>query len=389
MISNLQQKLASIQKQSPKPEDNKEAAELDFSCSVFENAYESSHTIGSVPIKNIFEKDINSLKNLCMCNADDIIHLEDVVFFDTETTGLGTGTSTAAFLIGTGYFEGDKFITKQFLMNDYHQESSMIASLNEILEGHRAVVSYNGKAYDSHIVNSRSIINRLPRLLDEKIHLDLLHSTRRLYKRRLPSCSMSSIEQSIIGVHRVDDIPGSEIPEIFFNYIKYKDDTMLKKVVEHNLQDITSMVAIADTLMYAYENPTKLAYRDDIFSQGLIFEKLNFPDKAKLCYNVLENYPPARQQIAGIAKKEGDFYGALEHFAHLSKMQLFDATADIELAKIYEHSLKDYEKALHHANKALEKAGLQMNESSYALIEEIKKRKSRLAGKLSANRKEN
>ena len=56
------------------PEDNKEAAELDFSCSVFENAYDSSHTIGSVPIKNIFEKDINSLKNLCMCNTDERNH---------------------------------------------------------------------------------------------------------------------------------------------------------------------------------------------------------------------------------------------------------------------------------------------------------------------------
>ncbi|MEX1378029.1 MAG: ribonuclease H-like domain-containing protein [Eubacteriales bacterium] len=389
MISNLQQKLASIKNQSPKPDEKRDISELDFACSVFENTYHISRKIGRVPIKNVFEKDINSLVDLCMCSAEEKINLEDIVFFDTETTGLGTGTSTAAFLIGTGYFQDEQFITRQFLMNDYHQESSMIENLNEILGNHKAVVSYNGKAYDSHIVNSRSILNRLPRMLDEKIHLDLLHSARRLYKRRLPSCSMSSIEQNILGVHRVGDIPGSEIPEIFFNYVKYKDDTMLKKVVEHNLQDIISMVAISDVLMHAYERPADLAHRDDIFSQGMIFEKLNFPDKAKLCYNVLENYPPAKLQLACIAKKEGDFYGAVEHFEYLSKMQLFDAIADIELAKIYEHALKDYEKALFHAKKALEKAGLQMNESSYTLIEEIKKRKSRLAGKLSLNRKEN
>jgi len=389
MISNLHKKLAAIQNPSTSTiQASKTKLELDFSCSVFENSYDKDYLIGDTPLGNIFDRNINSLLDVCFYKPDTNITLNDIVFFDTETTGLGSGTSTAAFLIGTGYFEGSKFITKQFLMNDYHQESDMIQSLNSILANCKAVVSYNGKAYDSHIVNSRSILNRLPRMLNDKIHLDLLHSARRLYKRRLDRCSMGNIEENILNLKRVDDIPGSEIPEIFFNYIKYKDDTLLNKVLEHNLQDIVSMVAIADTLLNAYNSPCTLTFKEDIYSQGLIFEKLDFPHKAKLCYNVLENYPSAKLRLGYISKSEGDYCAAIDYFSISSKMQKFDATADIELAKIYEHKIKDYNKAMEHTKIALEKTSLFLSSSSDNLIDEIKKRKLRLANKQSSIRKE-
>lgn len=382
MISNLQQKLAAISKEMKQSPKHTDTAELDLSCSVFNNTYSTDHLIGDIPLGKILDHDINSLVNVCFASSQDNITLSDLVFFDTETTGLMGGSSTAAFLIGTGYFEDDKFVTKQFLMNDYYQESDMISHLNDILTKHKAVVSYNGKSYDTHIVNSRSILNRLPRLLDEKIQLDLLHSTRRLYKRRLDSCSMHSIEENILNLHRVGDIPGSEIPEIFFNYVKYKDDSMLKKVVEHNLQDIVSMVAIAHKLLFAYNNPTNLSYKEDIFSQGLIFEKLDFPHNAKLCYNILGNYPPAILRQAMLAKREQSHNEAIDHFTSLSKMQRFDYTADIEMAKIYEHKIKDTTKALECTNKALEKVTMFVSEAPQEIIEQIKKRKQRLANKL-------
>ncbi len=382
MISNLQKKLAAISKDMKNSESKDTKPPLDFTCSVYKNEYDNNHVIGNVPIKNIYSRDINLLNDICFTKSVEHVSLEDVVFFDTETTGLGTGTSTAAFLAGTGYFEGNKFITNQFLMNDYYQESDMLSNLNYILKEHKAVISYNGKAFDSHIVNSRSILNRLPRLLNEKIQMDLLHSSRRLYKRRLQSCSMSSIEENILDVHRTDDIPGSEIPEIFFNYIKYGDNTMLTKVIEHNLQDVISMVAIADKLLDAYDNPQTLKYKEDIFSQGRIFEKLNFPLKAKLCYNVLGNYPPALCRMGYMEKFQNNYNEAIKYFEALSKIHRFDAEADIELAKIYEHKLKDIEKALKYTKIALEKATSLLSGADTSIVDEIKKRKQRLENKL-------
>ena len=176
MISNLQQKLDAIAKQmKSEGTDKPEEPELDFSCSVYEDIYEADYKVGDTPIGSITSMNISALADVCFASAQGELSLSDIVFFDTETTGLGTGASTAAFLIGTGYFQGDRFILKQFLMNDYHQECDMLNSLNNILAEHKAVVSYNGKSYDTHIVNSRSIMNRIPRLLESKVQLDLLH----------------------------------------------------------------------------------------------------------------------------------------------------------------------------------------------------------------------
>ena len=119
---------------------------------------------GNVKIGSFLHANTNSLVDICFAKPEEKIGISDILFFDTETTGLGTGASILAFLIGVGYFEDDKFIIKQFLMNDYHQESSILQSFNGLLASHKAIVSYNGKSYDTHVVNSRSIINSLPRM---------------------------------------------------------------------------------------------------------------------------------------------------------------------------------------------------------------------------------
>ncbi|MBN2878779.1 MAG: ribonuclease H-like domain-containing protein [Clostridia bacterium] len=383
MISNLQKKLAAISKEMQSSAENApHADELDFSCSVYENSYDTDYSVGNIKINSLLTQDANILADICFAEHDEKINISDILFFDTETTGLGTGASILAFLIGVGYFESDKFILKQFLMNDYHQESSILKNFNDLLARHRAIVSYNGKSYDTHIVNSRSIINSLPRMMEGKTQLDLLHSARRLYKRRLESCSLSSLEKEILGIHRIDDIPGSEIPEIFFNYIKYKDKSMLEKVIEHNRQDILSMVGVASKLIDAFDNGEALGHREDIFSQGMIFEKLNFPQKAILCYNVLGNYPPALHRLGHIAKADMKYAEAIEHFSTLSKLQKFDFSADIELAKIYEHKMNDCLKAIEHTNRALEKADSFLSSASKDAMDEIKKRKHRLSEKL-------
>jgi uncharacterized protein YprB with RNaseH-like and TPR domain len=43
------------------------------------------------------------------------------VFLDTETTGLAGGAGTAAFLIGVGWVDGDRFVVRQYFMRDYHE----------------------------------------------------------------------------------------------------------------------------------------------------------------------------------------------------------------------------------------------------------------------------
>ena len=55
------------------------------------------------------------------------------MFLDTETTGLAGGTGTAAFLVGIGYVEGERFVVRQYFMRDYHEEAALLRGLAEDL----------------------------------------------------------------------------------------------------------------------------------------------------------------------------------------------------------------------------------------------------------------
>ena len=44
------------------------------------------------------------------------VYRDDILFLDTETTGLSGGAGTVAFLVGVGYFEDGQLIVSQYLM---------------------------------------------------------------------------------------------------------------------------------------------------------------------------------------------------------------------------------------------------------------------------------
>ena len=76
------------------------------------------------------------------------IRREDLLFLDTETTGLSGGAGTVAFLVGVGYFEGDKYRLEQFLMRDYNEEASVIARTAERMRDHPILCTFNGVTFD-------------------------------------------------------------------------------------------------------------------------------------------------------------------------------------------------------------------------------------------------
>lgn len=52
---------------------------------------------------------------------------ENLLFLDTETTGLHGGAGTVAFLVGIGRFEKGQFTVRQYLMRDYDEEIFVLA----------------------------------------------------------------------------------------------------------------------------------------------------------------------------------------------------------------------------------------------------------------------
>lgn len=175
--------------------------------------------------------------------------LNRALFLDTETTGLAGGTGTYAFLVGLGYFTQGEFVVQQLLMRDYNEELALLHLLEQELQEKDVVVSFNGKTFDLPLLQTRFALSRAGlRGAAGKGHLDLLHMARRLWKHRLESCSLGSLEEQILGVTRVDDIPGFEIPQRYFDFLQTGDGRLLQQIVEHNLIDIISMAALLHRL---------------------------------------------------------------------------------------------------------------------------------------------
>jgi hypothetical protein len=177
------------------------------------------------------------------------VALERIVFVDTETTGLAGGTGTYAFLVGAGLFRDGRFELHQFFMRDYGEEAAQLDALSALLDGAEAVVSFNGKSFDLPLLESRFIMNRRPLRLRGAPHLDLLPVARRLWKYRLESCALSSLETEILGVRRSGaDVPGWLIPGLYADYVRSGDAREMPRIFYHNAQDILSLVTLSALL---------------------------------------------------------------------------------------------------------------------------------------------
>jgi uncharacterized protein len=176
-------------------------------------------------------------------------------FIDTETTGLSMGTETYTFLIGIGTYDEDAFMVRQYFMRNPGEERAQLYLVEQALSSCSSIISFNGRAFDLPLLNTRFTLiqERLP--LAGAPHLDLLPASRRIWRARLPSCALSELERSVLGVQRTaDDVPGWMIPEIYRDYYRTgRGADLIAHVFYHNVVDITSMARLAGRLAWLFE----------------------------------------------------------------------------------------------------------------------------------------
>ena len=170
--------------------------------------------------------------------------IADGLFLDTETTGLAGGTGTFPFLIGLGWFEESSFVTCQLFARDFSEEGPMLRHLSELASNKRFLVTFNGKAFDLNLLATRFILNRCRETLTTMPHVDLLHPSRRILAHRLDNARLTTIEAHILGVERDGDIPGFEIPQRYFDWLRRRDGRLMGDVFEHNKMDVVSMASL-------------------------------------------------------------------------------------------------------------------------------------------------
>jgi uncharacterized protein len=212
---------------------------------------------------------------------------EDIVFLDTETTGLMGGTGTYVFLLGTAHIRDGELVLRQHLLHDLGAESAFVRALQAELAPFRACASYNGKCFDLPLLRTRFVMTLRSDLSVDESHLDLLHPARRLWRDRFGSTSLRQLEDSVLDVVREDDIPGALIPERYFRWLALRQPDLIRPILQHNARDIVSLVRITDRIAQAVIDARAGRAPDHApaaFALAKAFARAGEDEVAYLCY---------------------------------------------------------------------------------------------------------
>lgn len=286
----------------------------------------------------------------------------DLLFLDTETTGLAGGTGTVPFLVGLAWWEDGTFVVEQLFLPGPAHEPALLAALDHATAGRRVVVTYNGASFDLPLLRTRALLQRTTSPLDGLAHWDLLVPARRVWSRRLPDCRQQTVEEEVTGYARgAGDIGGGRIPQVWFDFLADGRGDLLPAVLRHNRRDMEGMARILAAvcgIAAVLDDPAACTDWRDAWA------------RARICA-ARRDLEPAAAHVARATALGADW--SVRAFAAdavriLKRARLWDAQRNVlerclaagldedwlhvEAAILHEHRLRDLEKALAHARAA-------------------------------------
>ncbi|MEW6367425.1 MAG: ribonuclease H-like domain-containing protein [Acidobacteriota bacterium] len=228
-----------------------------------------------------------------------------VAYFDLETTGLSPGSSNYAFMVGLGYFEGEEFRVRQHFMREFSDEIDILDNVEAFAARFDAVVTFNGRAFDLPLFEGRNVLARRRTRLSLLPHLDLLYPARQIWRERLESCSLKSLEYDLLGVERHGDIPGAEIPNVYFRYLRTRNPYWISRVFHHNRLDIVSLMCLTVVCHDLVAGRTQAYLKDTRDALGLAFfyeRREKYEESATLFTEAIEGGVDAERKVRAIRR---------------------------------------------------------------------------------------
>lgn len=279
---------------------------------------------------------------------------DQFAFLDTETSGLAGGTGTYAFLVGIGRFEGDHFHLAQFFMRDPTEEAALLYAVQEFLAPCKALVTYNGKSFDVPLLTTRFTLQGMGLVLKEYSHVDLLHLSRRLWRGRLESRTLGSIENNILGAFRSqEEVPGYLVPQYYFDYLRTGDARLLSGVFYHNGMDVMALAGLFSHTIALLDDPWGEHQQEnqDLIALAKLFEDLRYQEAAIELYQkgLVADLPEtiywdAVDRLAALHKQRKEWVSAVALWETHAEQGQVEACE--ELAKYYEHEERNIPAAI-------------------------------------------
>jgi uncharacterized protein YprB with RNaseH-like and TPR domain len=347
---------------------------------------------------------------------------EQWLFLDTETTGLAGGTGTYAFMIGIAWWDSGGLQVEQFFMRDLDEEHSLLLELSERMKQRPVLVTFNGKSFDWPLLETRYRMTRCVPPFSPRLHLDLLHPARQIWRLRLGSVRLKDLERHVLGEggrsvdwSRHDDIDSSLIPQMYFDYLRGGPAEPLAGIFRHNQMDLRGLAALAGKILKLLDSgngigsaaPAETSDPIEVLGLSRIMRNRGHSTRARELYEtaLLFGLPRpverlAQRELAQLAKRELDYTRAISLWDELrqapargkrSEAPLFadDARKALEsaieaaeqLAIYYEHRVKEPQRALELIRAAIAELHAAQRNGKFAEIH-VCKIEARLARRL-------
>jgi uncharacterized protein YprB with RNaseH-like and TPR domain len=312
---------------------------------------------------------------------------EQWLFLDTETTGLAGGTGTYAFMVGIAWWDAVGLQVEQFFMRDLDEEHSLLLELAERMKRRPVLVTFNGKSFDWPLLETRYRMTRAVPAFSPRLHLDLLHPARQLWRLRLGSVRLKDLERHVLGGEgrsldwsRNDDIDSSLIPQMYFDYLRGGPAEPLVGIFRHNQMDLRGLAALAGKILGLLDSGNGIANAEhaetrdpiEVFGLSRIMRNRGHSTRARELYETALRFGLprpverlAQRELAQLAKRELDYTRAISLWDALRQapspsmrkqapMLAEDAQRALEsaieaaeqLAIYYEHRVKEPNRAL-------------------------------------------
>ncbi len=185
--------------------------------------------------------------------ALDFLRAEDksrLLFFDLESTGLGSAEQVYPFLIGYAAPQGQGAdLTTLFAATPAGEEDILrafiTAAQNSIL------VSFNGKSFDLPLIMRRAAKYNLKHNLAALPHVDLFHLIRRIYPEK--PARLIDAETRLLGFTRAGDLGGAEVAQAYFELVRFENTALKEKILNHNQWDVLTLISLMRRVAAAFE----------------------------------------------------------------------------------------------------------------------------------------
>lgn len=280
-----------------------------------------------------------------------------LVCLDTETTGLATGAGTVAFLVGLGWWDGTSFRQVQLLLPDHPDEPAFLDALGALIPERGWLVTYNGRGFDWPLLVARFRMSRRSPPVHAG-HVDLLPFVRAVFRHRLTDARLRTVEEELLGVRRIRDVDGWEIPGRYLDFLRGGPAGPIAEIVRHNREDVRSLARLLAhaEIRLGDRSGRHSAPAGDLAGLAGAYRRAARPLDALDCLDIALEKPGNVAQVAGGGRWRDDLL--VERARLLRRLGRHDDALDvwrdlasgngarvgvawIEVAKLLEHRLGD------------------------------------------------